>query len=241
MFDVQVHQRVETLLCQRVKWDLDGTLVNSIPLLEQSWHEFADYYRLNRQEVVELSHGRPALGTMLAILEQYPHLGFDPVVEADKVSRRQEELLEGVEAIPGARSMLRWLGRCNQPIVIYTSTLRQAAERRMQIAGLPKADVLISPDHPELPPGKCKPEPDGLHLASRLIGFERPDQVVFVEDGPPGIHAAHKAGMWSVGIEGTFQAHQLPAHKVVRSLKHLRVKRLSGGWIRITGEDPRYN
>jgi HAD superfamily hydrolase (TIGR01509 family) len=66
-----------------------------------------------------------------------------------------------------------------------------------------------------------KPEPDVFLLAAERLGVS-PEQCIVIEDAPPGIEAALKAGMTAIGLTTTHQAEELSAaHRVIDRLSEL--------------------
>lgn len=192
-------------------FDNDGTLVSSLDSVRRCWTRWAAEYGLTAEEFgrVEL-HGRPAVEIAADLLPA------DVVPEA--VARI--ELLEvedvpngGVRLLPGTKDFLDALPAERWAVV--TSATRRLAEARLDAVGiLPK--TLIAAD--DITRGKPDPEP--YLLAARQLGVDPAHCVVF-EDAPAGLEAGRAAGMTTVALATTHQAHELRADLVVGDLSAL--------------------
>lgn len=124
-------------------------------------------------------------------------------------------LLPGTEAFLGALPAERW--------AVVTSATRRLAEARLGAVGiLPK--TLIAAD--DITRGKPDPEP--YLLAARTLGVDPAHCVVF-EDAPAGLQAGRAAGMRTVALAATHQAHELTADLVVEDLSALSALVTDGG------------
>jgi sugar-phosphatase len=195
--------------CEAVLFDMDGTLVDSTHCVERTWRLWADRYRLDLDAVLAISHGRQNHETIRAIaphLETPEELGF--------LVRAEEECREGIVAVRGARTLIESLQ--TSPWAVVTSAWRTLAELRLQCAGLPLPDVLVTADDI----ARSKPHPDGyLAAASRLC--VPPSACIVVEDAPAGIEAARAAGMPVIGITTTFPRERLACDVCVDDLRAL--------------------
>jgi beta-phosphoglucomutase-like phosphatase (HAD superfamily) len=53
--------------CKGFLFDLDGTLVDSLPVVERSWCKWADRFAIDHDEILSFIHGKQAI-TSFAIL-----------------------------------------------------------------------------------------------------------------------------------------------------------------------------
>jgi sugar-phosphatase len=162
---------------------MDGTLVDSTPVVERAWTWWAQRRQLSLREVLPFSHGRPTAATFEQFLP-----GVDHTVELKEMLAFEETGLSGVVPIPGAdasveSSRTKSLGRRN-------SATRQLAVTRITASGLPLPNVLIPVD--EIQQGK--PEPEDTYSRPRDSVSTPKDCLVF-EDTVPGIQAGLNAGM----------------------------------------------
>ncbi|MBC2903504.1 HAD family hydrolase [Streptomyces cupreus] len=201
-----MHIHAEALL-----FDNDGTLVSSLASVDRCWTRWAREYAITAEEFgrIEL-HGRPAVEIAADLLPA------DLVPEA--VARIETLEVEdvpndGVELLPGTRAFLDSLPADRWAVV--TSATRRLAEARLDAVGiLPK--TLIAAD--DITRGKPDPEP--YLLAARQLGVD-PARCVVFEDAPAGLQAGRAAGMTTVALATTHQAHELDADLVVKDLSAL--------------------
>jgi sugar-phosphatase len=176
---------------------MDGTLVDSTICVESTWRNWAAKHDIDIEKLLQVAHGRQNHETIQLIA---PHLNTPE--EIDFLVRAEEECQDGIAAVPGARELVDVL-----PLdcwAVVTSAWRRLAEMRLQCAGLPLPEVLITADDVR----RSKPHPDGYLAAAARLGVEPAECLVF-EDAPAGIEAALAAGMNVVGVKTTFSQKQL--------------------------------
>ncbi|MBL3665930.1 HAD family hydrolase [Streptomyces sp. M2CJ-2] len=200
-----------TIHAQALLFDNDGTLVSSLESVRRCWTRWAVEYGITAEEFgrVEL-HGRPAVEIAADLLPAH--------VVPEAVARIEDLEVEdvpngGAVLLPGTRDLLDALPAERWAVV--TSATRRLAEARLAAAGiLPK--TLVAAD--DITRGKPDPEP--YLLAARTLGVDPAHCVVF-EDAPAGLQAGRAAGMTTVALATTHQAHELTADLVVKDLSAL--------------------
>ena len=208
--------------CQAILFDMDGTLVDSTPLVEKQWKRFAQRHGLDYAQIMRVSHGRRNQET---IREIAPHLATPEIFaqfDAEEIEDRG-----GISAVKGAASLLAQLAQHEWAVV--TSASRALARDRIQAVHLPVPPVLIGADDVE----HGKPHPEGYLAAARRLGVDRQSCIVF-EDTPPGLQAAQAAGMRGIGIATTYTRKQLDTPECVQDFEGITVERLPGRLLRIT-------
>ncbi|WP_371672688.1 HAD family hydrolase [Streptomyces sp. NBC_00289] len=198
--------RAEALL-----FDNDGTLVSSLASVDRCWTQWAGEYGITAEEFgrVEL-HGRTAAEIAADLLPA-------EIVPAAVARIEQLEVDDvpngGVHLLPGTRDFLDSLPADRWAVV--TSATRRLAEARLDAVGiLPK--TLIAADDVT----RGKPDPEPYLLAARRLGVD-PARCVVFEDAPAGLQAGRAAGMTTVALATTHQAHELLADLVVADLSAL--------------------
>ncbi len=198
---------------QALLFDNDGTLVSSLASVDRCWTQWAAEYAITVEDFARVElHGRPAAEIAADLLPA------DVVPQA--VARIEKLEVEdvpngGVHLLPGTRALLDVLPADRWAVV--TSATRRLAEARLDAVGiLPK--TLIAAD--DITRGKPDPEP--YLLAARELGVDPAHCVVF-EDAPAGLQAGRAAGMTTVALTTTHQAHELTADLVVEDLSALSV------------------
>ena len=192
-----------------VIFDNDGTLVDSTAAVVRSWHTWAVEHGVNEQAFGD-SHGMPAAAIIAKVA---PH------VDADAALARITELevadLDGVVALPGAvRGMTTLLP---DHAAVATSATSELGHARLQAAGIPLPDVVVTFDDVE----RGKPAPDPFLLAAERLGVQ-PSDCLVVEDANSGLTGARAAGCATLAVTTTTPADQLRADAVVTDLGQVR-------------------
>ncbi|CAL9323350.1 HAD-IA family hydrolase [Streptomyces olindensis] len=196
---------------QALLFDNDGTLVSSLASVDRCWTRWATEYGITAEEFARVElHGRPAAEIAADLLPAH--------VVPEAVARIEDLEVEdvpngGVHLLPGTRAFLDSLPAERWAVV--TSATRRLAEARLDAVGiLPK--TLVAAD--DITRGKPDPEP--YLLAARTLGVD-PARCVVFEDAPAGLAAGRAAGMTTVALTTTHQAHELHADLVVDDLSAL--------------------
>ncbi|MFJ8595981.1 HAD family hydrolase [Streptomyces sp. NPDC093598] len=200
-----------TIHAQALLFDNDGTLVSSLASVDRCWTRWAGEYGITAEEFARVElHGRPAAEIAADLLpaEVVPQaVARIEDLEVDDVPNGGVHLLPGTRAFLDALPADRW--------AVVTSATRRLAEARLDAVGiLPK--TLVAAD--DITRGKPDPEP--YLLAARALGVDPAHCVVF-EDAPAGLTAGRAAGMTTVALTTTHQAHELHADLVVENLSAL--------------------
>jgi mannitol-1-/sugar-/sorbitol-6-phosphatase len=201
-----------------VLFDIDGTLVDSTPVVERSWRTWAQEFGVDADELMRVCHGRRTEDTVADFVT--------PQRRAVAVARLQALELadfDGVTALPGAQQLLEELPRRRWAAV--TSGERQLMTARLEAARLPIPDILMCAE--DVAAGK--PSPEGYLQAAAGLGFDA-SQCVVVEDAPAGIAAGLAAGAQVLAVTTTHDADQVSsADVIVADLSCVRMKSTNDG------------
>jgi len=171
-----------TFSCRALLFDLDGTVISSLPAVDRAWSMWAESRGLVPAEILTKIHGRRSLDSLRELV---PHLD----VEAENMRLRELEcaILEGVTEMPGAGDFLRSL-----PIdrfAYVTSGTQDVATARLQYVNFPIPPVAVYGDDV----ANGKPAPDPFALAAQSLGVDPADCIAF-EDTRAGFESATAAG-----------------------------------------------
>lgn len=207
-----------------VLFDMDGTLIDSIPVVVRSWLRWAQEEDVDPRRLVGF-HGVPARGIAERLL---------PPERVDAAVARIEAIetadTEGITVLPGTVEALAALAgdldaqRC----AIATSCTRVLADARIAATGLPVPDVVVTASDVE----RGKPHPDPFLLAAQRLGVDPADCLV-VEDAPGGLEAARAAGCATLAVTTTTAPADLIADAVVDTLADVRFA-VADGRVRLT-------
>ncbi|WP_372528366.1 HAD family hydrolase [Piscinibacter sp.] len=184
-------------------FDLDGTLIDSMPHHQIAWQEWhrrralpfdADGFfaatagRANAEIVCELLPGRTA--------DDYLAMADEKEVLYREIAARSLDLIPGFEAL---RRAARERG---MKLAICTASTPENMALAFGRFGLDaQVDTVVSPADGM----RGKPHPDIFLEAARRLAVPPQDCVVF-EDAPLGIEAARRAGMQSVALTTSLPA-----------------------------------
>jgi HAD superfamily hydrolase (TIGR01509 family) len=125
------------------------------------------------------------------------------------------ELEHGVEAMVGARELLRALAERGTPIGLVSNSPLVFVRRSLELAGFEDSfDVVLSAHEVAAP----KPAPEPYLEACRRLGVEAGPAVVALEDSPTGVAAAVAAGLTVIGIPSVAGLALEEAHYLAESL-----------------------
>jgi sugar-phosphatase len=174
--------------------DLDGVLIDSGQVVEDTWRVWCERNGLDPRDVLPIVHGRP--GAEL-VAELTPHL--DVHQEMQWLEQYEIDAAHEVRAFEGAAEVL-----AHRPVAIVTSCTAPLARARLQANGLPIPDVMVTADR--VPRGK--PAPDPYLIAARELGVD-PTRCAVLEDAPAGITAGQAAGATVFAIATTHAPAEL--------------------------------
>jgi beta-phosphoglucomutase len=178
-------------------FDLDGVLVDSMPLHTLAWQRYLEQLGVDGKDVAKRMHGRRN--------DELVRDFLGPDVPADVVSAHgaaKERLFRTMMApelsaklVPGIAELLA--GAKGVPIALATNAEPANVDFLLDGAGLRRWFEVIA-DGTQVE--NAKPAPDIYLLAAQRLGIAPRNCVVF-EDSPVGITAARAAGMRVVGVQ----------------------------------------
>jgi len=179
--------------CKGFLFDLDGTLVDSLPAVERSWINWALSWGVNPQDVLAFIHGKQAITSLRHFMEGES----EETIQKEFLKLEQIEATdtEGVTALPGAHLLLSELNRQDIPWAIVTSGSMPVASARHKAAHLPEPEVFITAEQVK----HGKPQPDAYLLGAEGLGLA-PEDCVVVEDAAAGVMAGLAAGCKVIAV-----------------------------------------
>ncbi len=195
----------DAVLVRGVLLDMDGTLVDSTPLVGAIWGEFAAAHDLDVREILHYSHGLPTISTVRRAMpdaDAATQQHWCDWVEAEGLRRT-----EGIVEVPGAAAFIRRAQQLGLPMAIVTSAPLELARRRFAIAGVPMPEPRVTIELVE----RGKPHPEPFLRGAAALGFAASELLAF-EDGAAGLASAAAAGAGCV-VVGDFagvEARGLP-------------------------------
>lgn len=169
-------------------FDLDGTLIDSLPAVDRAWANFARKHGFETGYVRERIHGRRSIDS---IRELVPHV--DPHEEDAWMRGLESSDTEGVIALPGSKALLEALPLDRWAVV--TSGTSDVALARIAATGLPLPRFAVFGEDV----ARGKPAPDPFLLGAERLGFVPADCIGF-EDTDAGIASIQSAGARAVAV-----------------------------------------
>lgn len=181
----------QTLSARAVLLDMDGTLVDSTPVVERIWRAWADQHGIDVETVFSVIHGRQGHASMAMLLPDRPH--EENLAENALMLEAETADIDGVVEVPGAARLLAAIA--DVPHALVTSASLALATARMTAAGLGMPKLSITAEDVT----RSKPDPEGFLAAALALGIP-PEECVVFEDSGAGISAARAAGMRVIGV-----------------------------------------
>lgn len=165
--------------CKGFLFDLDGTLVDSLPAVERAWCSWADRFNLAHDEVLGFIHGKQAITS----LRHFMAGKSEAEIAAEFTRLEQIEATEtaGITALPGAVDLLNHLNKVGIPWAIVTSGSMPVARARHQVAGLPAPEVFVTAERV-----KTRQTGAGCVFAGRTTAWP----------GPSGVRRSRRCPGW---------------------------------------------
>ncbi|MDD3180041.1 MAG: HAD-IA family hydrolase [Opitutaceae bacterium] len=173
-------------------FDLDGTLVDTMPLHYRAWNETLRRAGLREDlnEDIFYSLGGVPTRRVAELLGQHYRLPLNP----ERIFEEKEVLFSGIQheaqlimpVVEFARKMAK-----THPLAIASGGPRPIVRRTLELGGLASLfRVVVTPEDV----ARGKPAPDMFLLAARRLGVA-PERCLVLEDAEPGVQAARAAGM----------------------------------------------
>ncbi len=185
-------------------FDLDGTLVDTMPSHFVAWTTVATRHGLHFPEARFYALGGVPTAKIAAMLIEEAGLGLDPLA----VAMEKEEAYyagigdgAGLKAIAPVLEMAR-RHRAEGPLAIASGSVRRLVTRSLASLGITDwfAAIVAAEDT-----ARHKPEPDVFLEAARRLGAE-PTACTVYEDTDIGLEAARRAGMKPVDVRPIIRA-----------------------------------
>jgi sugar-phosphatase len=179
--------------CKGFLFDLDGTLVNSLPAVERAWCNWADRFGISHDEVLNFIHGKQAITSLRHFMAGASEAEI--AAEFTRLEEIEASDTDGITPLPGAIELLQHLDASAIPWAIVTSGSVPVAHARHRATGLPMPKVFVTAEQVK----HGKPEPDAYLLGAELLGLA-PETCVVVEDAAAGVLSGLAAGCHVIAV-----------------------------------------
>ena len=200
-------------------FDIDGTIIDSMPFHGESWRVFLERRGVayGGEAFLRQSAGRTGVELMRELFGAMSDEAAWALVH-EKEDAYRELFRPAFREIDGFRDFARRAR--SEGVRIACATAGDAKNIAFALEGLGMAgefDALAGAHDV----ARGKPEPDLFLLAAARLGVDPAGCVVF-EDAPLGIEGARRAGMHAVGVTSGETAERLAGPHVLAAIPHYR-------------------
>lgn len=180
--------------------DIDGTLVDSVPLHARAWQETLKHFGfdLTYDQCWE-QIGKGADQLLPALIPPEIAERSEKEISDYRAELFKKKYLPQVKPFPRVRELVQRLLADGKQVALASSAREEELAAYKKIAGI---DDLIEAETSSDDAEKSKPHPDIFHAALGRLGNPDPAGVVVVGDTPYDAAAAGKAGLRTVGVLG---------------------------------------
>ncbi|KAI8052594.1 HAD-superfamily hydrolase subfamily IA, variant 3 [Gilbertella persicaria] len=203
------HSNTKYYRAKAFVFDLAGTLIDTTPLVNRFWRQFALENGVDGDKILATSHGVRTIETMA---KWTPHRATEE--HAQDFERKLAEDSDGVSLLPGVSTLLQKLPHGKW--AICTAGNSYMAKKRLEQCDIDLPEVLVCGDMVS----HGKPHPEPYLKAIEKLGF-KPEEVIIFEDAPAGVKSAKAAGAQVIACKTTHSLEQLKeagAHEVIELL-----------------------
>ncbi|CAI0842416.1 sugar phosphatase [Serratia fonticola] len=209
--------------CKGFLFDLDGTLVDSLPVVERAWTQWAERHGISPQQVLDFIHGKQAITSLRHFMPNATEAELQH--EFTLLEQVEAEDTDGVHALPGALALLEQINALGIPWAIVTSGSVPVANARRLAGGVPLPEVFITSERVK----QGKPQPDAYQLGAQGLGLA-PQDCVVVEDAPAGILSGLAAGCQVIAVNAPADSPKLDqVDLILSSLEQLKIAKSEQG------------
>jgi HAD superfamily hydrolase (TIGR01509 family) len=190
-----------------VLFDMDGVIVDSMPLHREVWAAFARLHGLNPSEAeVRAADGRRAAEVVALLFGG--HLAteeLDRLAAAREVFFGEQLATADVRPVLGAETFLQDLGRAGVPRVLATSATPGNVRQLLGRLGFSDLfEAVVTAQDVSL----GKPHPEVYLTAAGRVGAD-PQRCLVVEDALAGVQSGKAAGARVLGLTTSLAAAEL--------------------------------
>ena len=198
-------------------FDMDGTMVDSMPAHAKSWDAFRQRHGLDIsvEEILRRTTGRNGVECVRILLGEDISDEEALRLVGEKEALYREIFARDFREVAGFSRFAQQAQDRGLKLAVATAGDRQNLEfvlQRLHLKRRPDAEVRGDQGLPG------KPEPDIFLAAARQVGADPRACIVF-EDAPFGIEAARRGGMLAVAVCTTHSAGELAGPHVIAAVR----------------------
>ena len=206
-------------MIQAILFDFNGVIIDDEPLQMSAYEEALRAAGITQTEADYYSG--LGMDDNAFVRAAFERAGMEPTEERmrevieRKATRHRELLSDDLPLFPGVVTFVKSLAR-NYPLGLVSMSRRADIDYALGRAVLDKYfAVIVSAEDVQA----HKPDPACYTRALELLNEKRdraahvlplrPDECLVIEDSPPGVVAAHTAGMWTLAVTNTVDEKRL--------------------------------
>jgi len=201
--------------------DLDGTLVDTIPIFEKIHKEILKRYGIVLQDSLDTNGSSPKEMIYLLSKKYNIELNYEKILEeAENIFL--EKYIDNVKFTPGAKEFLIYIKEKKYKLGLYTSNSKKLASAILDKLGIRTMfDCIITGNDIN----NLKPEPDGYLKILECLNV-KPYEVIAIEDSIYGVISAKRAGINVIavltGVSKKKELASVGATLIFKNLKELK-------------------
>ncbi len=186
-------------MTEAVIFDIDGTLLDSVDLHAEAWHEALEHFGYE----IPLGRIRSQIGKggdqlLPALLGEEEAQKNGKELEEFRGSLFKKKYLPSVKPFPGVRPLFEKVIAKGKKVALASSAKGDELKNYEEIAGI---EDLVHVETSSADAEKSKPHPDIFEAALKRLGKDvNRGQVIVVGDSPYDAEAGQKAGLQVVGV-----------------------------------------
>ena len=202
---------------QALIFDMDGTMIDSMPWHAKSWVEFARRhgFTMPAEEILARTTGRTGVECMREVFQKQLAQEECEVLVAEKEAIYREIFAPVFAEVAGFRSFARAAHARGLKIGVGTAGDRHNIAFAMSRLGMEPAPIAMVGGDEGF---SGKPTPAIFLEAARRLGVA-PERCIVFEDAPFGIEAARRGGMRAVAVCSTHSAEELAGPHVMAAVR----------------------
>lgn len=209
--------QVSSHKAQALIFDMDGTMVDSMPWHAKAWVEYGRRQGLaiDVPDLMRRTTGRTAFECACELMGREVSEAESAEITHQKESIYRELFGAAFREVAGFRAFARTAAARGLKIAVGTAGDKHNIAFTMAQLKLDSAPLAIVGGDEGLP---GKPQPAIFLEAARRIGVT-PSRCIVFEDAPFGIEAARRAGMQAVAVCTTHSASELAGPHVIAAVR----------------------
>jgi len=185
-------------MIRAVIFDIDGTLVDSVDLHAEAWHEaFKHFGHEISTRAIRTQIGKGGDKLLPTFLSQSEVEEKGEKIEEFRGKLFMREYMSRVKPFPEVRELFEKLKSSGKKIALASSADKAQLKKLKEIANIADlVDCDTSADDAE----SSKPDPDIFEAAIRCLRPIPPEDMIVVGDTPYDVEGALEAGLRTIGV-----------------------------------------